>query len=156
MASEEGYMKIYFAGSIRAGRDDVAIYETMITWLRSYGEVLTGHVGNPTLSAAGDDGPDDRYIHDRDMAWLASCDLVVAEVTTPSLGVGYELGWATALKKPVLCLYRTLFGRPLSAMIGGSPGIQASAYASMDEAKRIMEEFIKKIADGINDSVRKK
>jgi hypothetical protein len=105
---------------------------------------LTEHVGNPALSAAGNDGPDNRYIHDRDMAWLASCDLVIAEVTTPSLGVGYELGWATALAKPVLCLYRTLFGRPLSAMIGGNPGIQAAEYASMDEAKRIMEEFIKK------------
>ena len=146
-------MKIYFAGSIRAGRDDAAIYETMITWLRSYGEVLTEHVGDPALSAAGDDGPGDRYIHDRDMAWLASCDLVVAEVTTPSLGVGYELGWATALAKPVLCLHRTLFGRPLSAMIGGSPGIQAAAYSSMDEAKRIMEEFIKKTAEGITGSV---
>jgi len=143
-------MKIYFAGSIRAGRDDAAIYEAMITWLRSYGEVLTEHVGNPALSDTGDDGPDNRYIHDRDMAWLASCDLVVAEVTTPSLGVGYELGWATALAKPVLCLYRTLFGRPLSAMIGGNPGIQAAEYSSMDEAKRIMEEFIKKTAHGIN------
>jgi nucleoside 2-deoxyribosyltransferase len=143
-------MKIYFAGSIRAGRDDAAIYETMITWLRSFGEVLTGHVGDTALSQAGDDGPNDRDIHDRDMAWLASCDLVVAEVTAPSLGVGYELGWATALKKPVLCLYRTIAGKTLSAMIGGSSGIQTAAYSSMDEAKRIMEEFIKKTADGIN------
>jgi nucleoside 2-deoxyribosyltransferase len=142
-------MKIYFAGSIRAGRDDAAIYETIITWLRSYGEVLTGHVGDPALSEKGDDGPNNRYIHDRDMAWLTSCDIVVAEVTTPSLGVGYELGLATALKKPVLCLHRTISERPLSAMIGGSPWIQATAYSSMDEAKRIMEEFIKKIAEGI-------
>ena len=73
-------MKIYFAGSIRAGRDDAAVYEAMITWLRSFGEVLTEHVGDPALSEAGDDGPDDRYIHDRDMAWLSACDLVVAEV----------------------------------------------------------------------------
>jgi len=155
MVPQEELMKIYFAGSIRAGRDDVSIYETMITWLQAYGEVLTEHVGNPALPEAGDDplkgacGPDDRHIHERDMAWLKSCDLVVAEVTTPSLGVGYELGWATALAKPVLCLYRPLFGRPLSAMIGGSPGIQAAAFTSMDEAKRIMEEFIKKTAHGI-------
>jgi hypothetical protein len=27
MASDKKYMKIYFAGSIRAGRDDAAIYE---------------------------------------------------------------------------------------------------------------------------------
>lgn len=156
MALEEGYMKIYFAGSIRAGRDDAAIYEIMITWLRSYGDVLTEHVGDATLSIRGDDGPGDRYIHDRDMAWLESCDIVVAEVTAPSLGVGYELGWATALAKPVLCLYRIKPERPLSAMISGSPGIRTAAYSSMDEAKRIMEKFIKKTAHGINGSVRKK
>jgi hypothetical protein len=55
MVPKEEYMKIYFAGSIRAGRDDSAIYETMITWLRSYGEVLTEHVGDPALSERGDD-----------------------------------------------------------------------------------------------------
>jgi 2'-deoxynucleoside 5'-phosphate N-hydrolase len=139
-------MKIYFAGSIRAGRDDAAIYETMITWLRSFGEVLTEHVGSPDLSARGDDGPGDRSIHDRDMAWLDSCDCVVAEVTTPSLGVGYELGWATALKKPVLCLYRNQSDRPLSAMIAGSPMIQTVAYSTSDEAKIIMDKFIKTAA----------
>ena len=120
----------------------------MITWLHSFGEVLTEHVGDPALSERGDDGPDDRYIHDRDMAWLSACDLVVAEVSTPSLGVGYELGWATALDKPVLCLHRTISGRPLSAMIAGSPGIQTAAYSSLDEAKTIMEEFIRKTAEG--------
>ena len=70
--------------------------------------------------------------------------------------MGYELGWATALKRPVLCLYRKAAGRPISAMIGGSPGIQTAAYSTMDEAKRIMEKFIKKIAEGIQGSDRKK
>ena len=149
-------MKIYFAGSIRAGRGDAAIYETMITWLQSFGKVLTEHVGNPALSAAGDDGPDNRYIHDRDIAWLTSCDLVVAEVTTSSLGVGYELGLATVLKKPVLCLHRAIAGRQLSAMIGGSPEIKTAEYSSMDEAKRIMEEFIEKITERITGSDRNK
>jgi 2'-deoxynucleoside 5'-phosphate N-hydrolase len=141
-------MKIYFAGSIRGGRDDAVAYEAMIVWLRSFGEVLTEHVGSSALSERGDDGPDDSFIHDRDMTWLSSCDLVIAEVTTPSLGVGYELGWATALGKPVLCLHRTTSGKPLSAMIAGSPGIQTTAYSSLDEVKIIMEEFIRKIVEG--------
>ena len=103
----EGNHEIYFPGSIRAGREDAGVYGAMITWLRSRGEVLTGHVGSAVLSDAGEDGPDDRTIHDRDMAWLTACDLVVAEVSRPSLGVGYELGWAAALGKPVLCLYQS-------------------------------------------------
>jgi len=73
-------------------------------------------------------------------------------VTTPSLGVGYELGWATAMKKPVLCLYRRQSGSVLSAMIAGSPGIRTVAYSSMDEARTIVEEFIKKTVQIISTS----
>ena len=135
-------MKIYFAGSIRAGRDDTAIYRAMIAWLKIHGEVLTEHVGDPSVSVLGDDGPDDRSIYNRDMAWLHACDCMVAEVTTPSLGVGYELGRAVALQKPVLCLYRIVAGRTLSAMVAGNPGLQTAAYASLDEAKAIMETFL--------------
>lgn len=146
-------MKIYFAGSIRAGRDDAAVYEEMISCLRSFGEVMTEHVGNPDLSAKGDDGPSDRYIHERDMSWLWTSDLVVAEVTVPSLGVGYELGWAVSLGKPVLCLYRIVPGRTLSAMIAGSPGIETFPYSDMDEARTIMRAFIKRTSDRISANI---
>jgi nucleoside 2-deoxyribosyltransferase len=115
----------------------------MIACLSSFGEVLTEHVGNASLSENGDDGPDDRSIYDRDMGWLAGCDCVVAEVSIPSLGVGYEMGVAVAMKKPALCLYRAESGRRLSAMLAGSPGIQTAAYSSMDEAGRIVESFLK-------------
>jgi hypothetical protein len=135
-------MKIYFAGSIRGGRQDAECYAARVDFLRSFGEVLTEHVGDTGLSEAGDDGPDDRFIHDRDMAWLKSCNLVVAEVTTPSLGVGYELGWATAMKKPVLCLFRSDTRPSLSAMIAGSPGIETVVYSGSEEARRQIAAFI--------------
>ncbi|MDA8141516.1 MAG: nucleoside 2-deoxyribosyltransferase [Desulfobacteraceae bacterium] len=135
-------MKIYFAGAIRGGRDDAARYHAMIEFLRTFGTVLTEHVGDTKLTQAGDDGPDDYYIHDRDMAWLSACDLVVAEVTMPSLGVGYELGWACALGKPVLALFRPNPDRPLSAMIAGSKEIVTQEYATLDQAKEIIREFL--------------
>ena len=136
-------MKIYFAGSIRGGRIDAPVYQSMIAWLSSFGEVLTERVGDTSLSEKGDDGPNDRYIHDRDMAWLKACDCLVAEVSVPSMGVGYEVGYAAALKKPILCLYKSESGHPLSAMIAGSPGIQTAQYSSIDEAKRILADFLK-------------
>lgn len=135
-------MKIYFAGSIRGGRDDAALYAELISRLQAFGEVLTEHVGDPELTQAGDDGPDDRSIHDRDMAWLTACDLLVAEVTVPSLGVGYELGRAVEMEKPVLCLHRPSPDQPLSAMVAGSPGIKAATYADLDEAMKIVEAFL--------------
>jgi len=136
-------MKIYFAGSIRGGRGDARVYQSMIEYLSRFGEILTEHVGDASLSEKGDDGPDDKFIHDRDMEWLSACDLVVAEVSVPSLGVGYELAHAVTLNKPVLCLYNSESGRTLSAMISGSPGIQTARYNSFDEAKVILADFLK-------------
>jgi 2'-deoxynucleoside 5'-phosphate N-hydrolase len=134
-------MKIYFAGSIRGGREDVALYQSIIAYLSSFGKVLTEHVGDPSLSEKGDDGPDDRFIFKRDMAWLLESNVLVAEVTMPSLGVGYELGRAVAMKKPVLCLHRLASTRLLSAMIAGNPQIQTAEYSSIEEAKRIIGRF---------------
>lgn len=135
-------MKIYFAGAIRGGRTDVALYHELIRFLATFGQVLTEHVGDPALSEKGDDGPDDRHIHDRDMAWMKACDLIVAEVTVPSLGVGYELGWACAMGKPVLSLYRPDAGKRLSAMIAGSSGIVTAEYETVDQAREIIKRFL--------------
>lgn len=112
-------MRIYFAGSIRGGRDDWAIYKEIIASLSKYGTVLTEHIGESELSVTGEDLPD-REIHDRDLAWLRSCDLLVAEVTRPSLGVGYEIGKAGEWGLKVLCVYRPSVTPLLSAMIAGS------------------------------------
>ncbi|MEN8118427.1 MAG: nucleoside 2-deoxyribosyltransferase, partial [Bacteroidota bacterium] len=112
-------MKIYFAGSIRGGRADAALYLQIIEYLKSFGEVLTEHIGDPGLTDLGDDGPTDKYIHDRDLEWLEESDVLVAEVTTVSMGVGYEIGRAVEAGKKVLCLFRPDSGKNLSAMIAG-------------------------------------
>ncbi len=135
-------MKIYFAGSIRAGRDDQELYHRLIQGLQQHGQVLTEHVGDPGLTQWGDDGPSDQAIYDRDMAWLADADLVVAEVSTPSLGVGYELGRAVALGKPVLCLYREQDGRRLSAMVSGNPQVVLAEYKAVAEALVRIHRFL--------------
>ncbi|MBR9982023.1 MAG: nucleoside 2-deoxyribosyltransferase [Desulfatitalea sp.] len=136
------HLNIYFAGAIRGGRDDAALYHEMIQFLGTFGAVLTEHVGDTALTAEGDDGPNDRAIHDRDMAWLRACDLVVAEVTQPSLGVGYELGFACALHKPALALYRPQPGKHLSAMIAGSAQIVVAEYATIVQAREILRPFL--------------
>ena len=42
-------MNIYFCGSIRGGRQDVAIYQQIVTCLKPFGKVLTEHVAFPEL-----------------------------------------------------------------------------------------------------------
>lgn len=137
-------MKIYFAGSIRGGRDDRDLYMELIQELKNYGEVLTEHVGDSELIDEGE-GFTEKHIFDRDMDWVRESDVVVAEVTTPSLGVGYELGQSEALKKPILCLYRDVEGKKLSAMILGNSYFQTKKYNDIDSAKEIIKSFFEQV-----------
>ncbi|KAM9001690.1 2'-deoxynucleoside 5'-phosphate N-hydrolase 1 isoform X2 [Antechinus flavipes] len=116
-----GRLSLYFCGSIRGERQDRALYGRIVSRLRRFGVVLTEHVAAAELGARGEEAAGgDRLIHERDLAWLQQADVVVAEVTQPSLGVGYELGRAVAMNKRILCLFRPQSGRVLSAMIRGA------------------------------------
>ena len=137
-----GKLKIYFAASIRGGRDDVHLYEQLVAYLAGFGEVLTSHVVDVHLEATGDDGISEEAIFRRDMAWLDQADLLIAEVTTPSLGVGYELASAEARGKRILCLFRDEGDKSLSAMIAGSPALNLKYYATLAEAKAHIAGFI--------------
>ena len=134
-------MKIYFAASIRGGRDDVLIYSELIKLLQKYGTVLTEHVADKNLNDFGESSLDDEKIHDRDMNWLLESDIVIAEVTNPSLGVGYEVGRAIENDKKVVCLYKVKENKKISAMILGSNKIKSFNYRNLHE----LENFLNKI-----------
>ncbi|XP_073691299.1 5-hydroxymethyl-dUMP N-hydrolase [Garra rufa] len=138
-------MNIYFCGSIRGGRQDVNVYQRIVKKLQLYGKVLTEHVSYDSLSEKGEDAvlDGDKAIHDRDVEWLVMSDVIVAEVTQPSLGVGYELGRAVAMNKRVLCLFRPSSGKVLSAMIRGASKnslFQVQDYTE-DEVESILEKY---------------
>ena len=134
-------MVIYFAGSIRGGRGDQALYLQIIELLNQHGTVLTEHLGSEALGAAGEDLAD-CDIHDRDLEWLRSADVLVAEVTTPSLGVGYEIGRAIEWGKRVVCLYRPSQGRRLSGMIAGCAGARVVEYTDVAQLPAILKAAI--------------
>ena len=136
-------LDIYFAGSIRGGRSDASLYATLIAHLEHHGTVLTEHVGVESVEQREQTaGVSDGEIHDQDMAWLRQADIVVAEVTTPSLGVGYELGRAVERDKPTLCLYRPDGDHDLSAMVRGSDTIRVVEYHQPDDVTEVFEQFI--------------
>jgi len=137
-------MKIYFAGSIRGGREDVQLYSFIIKHLGKYGEVLTEHVADVNLLVKGEGVLTDMEIHDRDIDWLMQSDILIAEVTVASLGVGYEIRAAIEMKKKILCLYRPHIGKDLSAMISGCPEITICKYNQLDKAFEIIDDFFQK------------
>jgi len=139
-------MKIYFAGSIRGGRHDIEIYKQIIEHLKKYGKVLTEHVGEDNLSKNGEINLTDKYIHDRDVDWINECDVFIAEVTTASLGVGYEIRTAIEMNKRILCIYRPEQTKRVSAMVTGAPKVKTEPYSTIDEAKKIINDFLENLS----------
>jgi nucleoside 2-deoxyribosyltransferase len=133
---------IYFAGSIRGGRDDQQIYRRIIELLKQHGTVVTEHVGDADISLGGENAPD-CHIHDRDLDWLRQSDVIVAEVTAPSLGVGYEIGRAVEWKKPIICLYRPSSGRKLSGMIAGCRELTVHEYQEVEQLRDLLQDALR-------------
>ena len=134
-------MKIYFCGSISGGRKYLETYERMVEHLKVKGYwVLTEHVADPNVLASESEfTPEQIYI--RDIEWLNECDCVIAEVSNPSLGVGYEICYALRKYTPVLCIYEK--GVFLTRMLVGnnSEGLLVKEYESEADWKKIMDLF---------------
>ncbi len=80
----------------------------------------------------------EQEIHDRDYRWLNDADVVIAEITNPSLGVGAEIADAVNLGIPVLCVYKKEYEHQISAYIRGKAGVVCGAYSDYGELKDII------------------
>ena len=133
--------KIYFAGSIRGGRQDAEFYTALISYIKSKNAiVLTEHIGDNNL-LQNEKKLTDKEIYLRDIAWIKESDIVIAECTRPSLGVGYELAFAEKLNKPVNVLYRNKECN-LSAMISGDDYFNIFSYETKEEAFNIIDKIL--------------
>ena len=136
-------MKIYFACSISGGRKDEIAYQYMVQVLIEMGiDVPTAHIAETGIEEV-DAREESRDIYERDVNWIRESDLLVAEVSTPSHGVGYEIGYALDLDKPVLCLYQK--GVVVSKMITGNPHplLTMMEYQDMTHAEEILRTYLK-------------
>lgn len=134
-------MHIYFACSITGGRQDEAVYQIIVDSL-----VADGHTV-PTASLAQSEVvaleqiviPAEIYA--RDVAWIRGSEVLIAEVSTPSHGVGYEIGYALGVGKRVLCLHRK--DARVSKMITGNPdpNLTVKGYTSPMEAVSMARAF---------------
>jgi nucleoside 2-deoxyribosyltransferase len=135
-------MNIYFACSITGGRQDEIVYQKLVAAMQRDGHhVPTALLASPdVMPLEGVVSPADVYA--RDVEWIINCDLLLAEVSTPSHGVGYEIGYALSLGKKVLCLHRQ--GCKVSKMILGNPHPQltVSSYKTPEQAVDLLDYII--------------
>jgi nucleoside 2-deoxyribosyltransferase len=141
-------MNIYFACSITGGRQDELVYQKLVAALQENGHhVPTALLASPdVMPLEGLETPEEVYA--RDVSWIEECDLLLAEVSTPSHGVGYEIGFALSLGKRVLCLYRK--GRKVSKMILGNPHpcLTIHSYATNHQAVSLLNQYLDGMGGG--------
>jgi nucleoside 2-deoxyribosyltransferase len=132
--------KIYFAGSIRGGRIDAELYGRLIKYMQKDNIVLTEHIGSPHLNLM-EQGKRDIDIYNEDIEWLRESDIVIAECTCPSLGVGYEMAYAEKLGKPCHIFYDRSKTQ-LSAMLTGNPYFCIHPYENESEIYNALNSIL--------------
>jgi len=135
-------MNIYFSCSLTGGRADQPVYAAIVEYLLAQGHIVpTAHLAQPEVMAE-ENVIDPLTVYQRDIAWIEACDAMIAEVSTPSHGVGYEIARALTLGKPVLCLYRQ--GARVSKMITGNtePLLTVESYEGASGALGVVQRFL--------------
>lgn len=143
LASEKRRPKIFLSGSIRGGRQLLETYQLMYHILGETGaEVLCWHVADPELEKV-EMKMTEEEIYSRDMSLLVKSDALIAEVSVPSTGVGFEICRALVKGIPVLCLYRP--DAIVSSMVLGNsdPLMDVRVYPSENSLKQIINDFIR-------------
>lgn len=141
-------MIVYFAGTIMGDRKHLPTFQRIVKHIQSSGHTVpTAHVARKDVLAE-EAANTPQQVYERDVAWLRGSDCLVAEVSTPSLGVGYEICYALTHGKPVLCLYRR--GELLSKMILGctESGIAVRDYGDEQQAFALIDAFLQEVSQG--------
>jgi nucleoside 2-deoxyribosyltransferase len=128
-------MKIFFAGSIRGGRVMLPVYIQIVELLKKKGHtVVSEHVASDTLEEIEAKITDEEIFHN-DIGYIDESECLVADVTIPSVGVGYEICYAISKNKLVLCVY--MEDANVSAMVRGNRRVVTVQYKNMGELEYI-------------------
>jgi nucleoside 2-deoxyribosyltransferase len=100
-------MLVYFTGSVSAKEKFLSNYLHILETLKKQShEVIAEHIIDSTENHIRLLSKEERVkFHDKVKSWINSCDFMIAETSHPSTSVGYEIGYALRVGKPVLILY---------------------------------------------------
>ncbi|MDD5563587.1 MAG: hypothetical protein PHQ91_07715 [Thermoanaerobaculaceae bacterium] len=120
-------MRVYLAAAMTNATRDLGAIQALLAVIEGEGhEVPTRHVADPRGREV-EGGAPDAVVALRDLAWVIGSDAVVAEVSTPSHGVGVEVATALQHGVPVLLLHRR--DAVVSRLMLGLPGVESAAYS---------------------------
>jgi nucleoside 2-deoxyribosyltransferase len=134
-------MIIYCAGPIKGNTTYQDNYSEIVRIVESMGHTALSEKSSKFSSTIL---LSDKQIYTRDIKWIDGSKIVIAEVSGPSLGVGFEVSYALFVKKlPVLAVYHDQAGQ-ISSMITGctNPLLQIKKYSNIDDLTSIIKKFV--------------
>ena len=135
-------MNIYFSGSIYGGRQKLQAYKKLIQELKKYGNVLDEEVADDNV-IENEKTTTDTDVFENLVKEIEKADFVFAEVTVPSLGVGYEIGYADSHNKRIICVYDKTVTPKITTMLRGNSRLKIIPYTDINEIINNLEEIIK-------------
>ncbi len=117
-------MRIYLACTVRGDRGGVEAGRAICQRLQAHGhEVLTTHLLADDVEHVESQLTEDA-VYRRDLDWLSSCDVLVAEASGSSYGVGFEVGYvlgrAHGTGQQVVLLYDIARRHAISRLVTGN------------------------------------
>jgi len=111
--------RIFFSIPVQGKRLDDEIYKCFVDCINKHnGSILNLNVMEPpSLEETLKYNPNE--IYNDLIAKLKTAELLIAEISSPSLGVGYEIAFAQKLSVPILLLFNSKVKRTVSLMIRG-------------------------------------
>jgi len=134
-------MIIYCAGPIRGNTTYHENYSEIVRIVESMGHTALAEISSKFSSTIL---LSDKQVYTRDIKWIDGSKIMIAEVSGPSLGVGFEISYALFVKKmPVLAVFHQEAGQ-ISSMISGciNPQLQVKKYLNIDDLESIIKNFI--------------
>jgi hypothetical protein len=133
-------MRVYLAAAMTNADRDLGAIRTLLASIEGEGhEVPTRHVADPRGREVEGEVTD-AEVAQRDLAWVMGCDALVAEVSTPSHGVGVEVATALQHGVPVLLLHRR--DAVVSRLMLGLAGVESAAYSDPEAITRAVRAFL--------------
>ena len=114
-------MRVYFGFTMAGDRSSLGGARRIVELLEEWGhQVLTRHLVEDDAWEL-DGCITARQVYERDMAWLAQADVLLAEVSGSSFGLGYEAGYLLGSgSRRAILFYRAEAGEKISRMITGN------------------------------------
>ena len=135
-------MNIYFSGSIYGGRQKLESYKKLVKELAKFGKVLNEEVADDNVLIS-EESVSDNDVFESLVNRLGQADVVFAEVTVPSLGVGYEIGYANSHNKRIICVYDKTVTSKITTMLRGNNKLKIIPYTDINEIINNLENILK-------------